>query len=36
MINNHELLGIHHVTAMTDDAERNYKFFTRSIRYALS
>lgn len=26
MINNHELLDIHHVTAMTDDAERNYKF----------
>ena len=23
-----ELLGLHHVTAMTDDASRNYKFFT--------
>ncbi len=22
------LKGIHHVTAMTDDAERNYHFFT--------
>ncbi|CAA4032286.1 dioxygenase [Staphylococcus aureus] len=31
MINNHELLGIHHVTAMTDDAERNYKFFTEVL-----
>ncbi len=29
MINNHELLGIHH--AMTDDAERNYKFFTEVL-----
>ena len=27
MTNNHELLGIHHITAMTDDAERNYKFY---------
>ena len=35
MTNNHELLGIHHVTAMTDDAERNYKFY-RSIRHAFS
>lgn len=25
---NNSLLGIHHVTAITDDAERNYKFFT--------
>lgn len=25
---NNQLLGIHHVTAITDDAERNYKFFT--------
>ncbi len=25
---NTQLLGIHHVTAITDDAERNYKFFT--------
>lgn len=31
MTNNHELLGIHHVTAMTDDAERNYKFFTEVL-----
>lgn len=31
MANNHELLGIHHVTAMTDDAERNYKFFTEVL-----
>ncbi|SUK61097.1 dioxygenase [Staphylococcus aureus] len=36
MTNNHELLGIHHVTAMTDDAERNYKIFYRSIRNAFS
>ncbi|MDN8924007.1 VOC family protein, partial [Staphylococcus aureus] len=28
---NHELLGIHHVTAITDDAESNYKFFTEVI-----
>lgn len=28
MTNNNQLLGIHHVTAITDDAERNYKFFT--------
>lgn len=26
-----ELLGLHHVTAMTDDAERNYKFFTEVL-----
>lgn len=26
-----ELLGIHHVTAMTDDAMRNYKFFTEVL-----
>jgi glyoxalase family protein len=25
------LLGIHHVTAMTDNAERNYKFFTEIL-----
>lgn len=25
------LLGIHHVTAMTDDAKRNYKFFTEVL-----
>lgn len=24
----HNLIGIHHVTAMTNDAERNYKFIT--------
>ncbi len=36
MANNHELLGIHHVTAITDNAERNYKFFYRSTRHALS
>ena len=35
MANNHELLGIHHVTAITDNAERNYKFY-RSTRHALS
>ena len=23
-----QLLGLHHVTAMTSDAEKNYKFFT--------
>lgn len=28
---NHELLGIHHVTAMTDDALRNYEFFTEVL-----
>ena len=28
---NNQLLGIHHVTAMTDDAERNYKFFTEIL-----
>lgn len=26
-----ELLGIHHVTAMTDDARRNYKFMTEVL-----
>ena len=26
-----ELLGIHHVTAMTDDAMRNYEFFTNVL-----
>lgn len=26
-----ELLGIHHVTAMTDDAKRNYHFFTEVL-----
>ncbi|WP_462421834.1 ring-cleaving dioxygenase [Salinicoccus sp. Marseille-QA3877] len=26
-----ELLGIHHVTAMTDDAVRNYEFFTNIL-----
>ena len=35
MANNHELLGIHHVTAITDNAERNYKFL-QSTRHALS
>lgn len=25
------LLGLHHVTAMTDEAERNYKFFTEIL-----
>ncbi|MCR8967169.1 VOC family protein [Streptococcus zalophi] len=25
------LIGIHHVTAMTDDVERNYKFFTEIL-----
>lgn len=28
---NNQLLGIHHVTAMTDDAERNYQFFTEVL-----
>ncbi|HIV81508.1 MAG TPA: ring-cleaving dioxygenase [Candidatus Salinicoccus merdavium] len=28
---NHELLGIHHVTAMTDDAVRNYQFITEVL-----
>ena len=28
---NNQLLGIHHVTAITDDAERNYKFFTEVL-----
>ncbi|SDL06667.1 ring-cleaving dioxygenase [Lacicoccus qingdaonensis] len=28
---NHELLGIHHVTAMTDDAVRNYRFITEVL-----
>lgn len=28
---NNELLGIHHVTAMTDDAVRNYEFFTEVL-----
>src|SRR5699024_858731 len=26
-----ELLGIHHITAMTDDAKRNYRFFTEVL-----
>lgn len=25
----HDLLGIHHVTVITDDAERNYKFLPK-------
>lgn len=25
----HDLLGIHHVTAITDDLERNYKFLPK-------
>lgn len=29
------LLGIHHVTAITDDAERNYKFFTEVLSMRL-
>lgn len=28
---NHELLGIHHVTAMTNDAVRNYQFITEVL-----
>lgn len=28
---NPELLGIHHVTAMTDDAQRNYEFITEVL-----
>lgn len=27
----HNLIGIHHVTAMTNDAERNYKFITEVL-----
>ncbi|HFI0462925.1 TPA: VOC family protein [Streptococcus suis] len=30
-----ELLGLHHVTAMTDSAERNYDFFTKVLGYRL-
>lgn len=30
-----ELLGLHHVTAMTDDAEHNYKFFTEVLGMCL-
>lgn len=30
-----ELLGMHHVTAMTDNAERNYKFFTEVLSMRL-
>ncbi|WP_322555994.1 MULTISPECIES: VOC family protein, partial [Staphylococcus] len=30
-MNNNQLLGIHHVTAITDSAERNYKFFTEVL-----
>ena len=26
---NNQLLGIHHVTAITDDAARNYKFLLK-------
>ncbi|WP_323707020.1 ring-cleaving dioxygenase [Mammaliicoccus vitulinus] len=31
MSNNNELIGIHHVTAMTNDAVRNYEFFTQVL-----
>lgn len=27
----HQLLGLHHVTAMTDDVQRNYTFFTEVL-----
>ena len=30
-MSNTELLGIHHVTAITDDAERNYNFITEVL-----
>jgi glyoxalase family protein len=26
-----EILGLHHVSAMTDDVERNYQFFTKVL-----
>lgn len=26
-----QLLGVHHVTAMTSDVERNYHFFTEIL-----
>lgn len=35
-MSNPELIGIHHVTAMTNDAVRNYEFFHTSTRYAFS
>lgn len=28
---NHELLGIHHMTAMTSDVQKNYEFFTKVL-----
>ncbi len=28
MIKRRSIIGIHHVTAMTSDAEKNYHFFT--------
>lgn len=31
MTNNHDVLGIHHVTAMTSSAEKNYHFFTEVL-----
>lgn len=31
MTKNFDVLGLHHVTAMTSDAERNYKFFTEIL-----
>lgn len=31
-----DLKGIHHVTAMTSSAEKNYAFFHRSFRNAFS
>lgn len=30
-MSNNELIGIHHVTAITDDAVRNYEFFTEVL-----
>lgn len=31
MTTNHDILGIHHVTAMTSSAEKNYRFFTEVL-----
>lgn len=31
----HQLLGIHHVTVMTDSAEHNYRFFTEALSMRL-
>lgn len=31
MTHRHEIRGIHHVTAMTSSAEKNYHFFTEVL-----